>query len=422
LSYLESKGIRADFLDRQVERSKKVNYADYDIVGFSVSVNNVKNSLKSATDVKKMNPTAQVVFGGPFATAYPEALIKNEHVDAVVVGEGEETFFEYVGGAEKSRIQGLYSKENGSIQFAGARAWNQDLNSLPFPAIHRLDLTRYNVLSAQRSPTSSIITSRGCPYQCAFCFHNMGHEWRERSPENVVDEIEWQVNKLGVREISIADDNFSFNRARAAKIFDEILKRNIKVSFNFGVGVRADRLDRELLGKAYAAGVWLLTIAPETGSAKTLKKLNKQFKLEDFKKILRTAKEIGMATDIFLMVGFPWETDEDTRATLKLAEDLDPDCLSIHHFISFPSTGLSSGNQEIDLGKIGDNSYEADLHSHDKKLHRTLASFRGRYYLSRFKHFRKSRRLDLLMKIVQPQTLKYLSKICLEKFQHQPQE
>ena len=381
ISFLESQGIAADFLDRQLEPHRKVCYADYDIVGFSVNVNNVENSLKSAASVKAMHPAIQVVFGGPFASAYPEAIIKSEHIDAVVVGEGEQTFFEYVSGAEKSKIKGLYSKEDGRIQFAGAREWIKDLSTLPFPAIHRLDLSKYNMFFSRRLPISSIITSRGCPYRCAFCFHNMGYEWRERSPENVVDEIEWQVTQLGVKELMVFDDNFTFNRQRAEKIFDEIIRRNIKVSIQYGSGVRADLLDRKLIEKAYAAGVWVLSVAPETGNPKTLEKLNKRFKLDDVERVLGIAREVGMATEAFFLVGLPWETEEDLRNTLRFAEKLNADFVTISRFLPFPGIGLADKKEVLDLENFSDNSFVGITPGNDEKMRKILAPFYFKYYL-----------------------------------------
>lgn len=410
LSYLEAKGVFADFWDRQVDGHKKVNYADYDIVGFSVNVNNVKNSLKSAAIVKARHPAAQVVFGGPFATAYPEALIQSENIDAVVAGEGEQTFFEYVSGTEKSQIKGLHFKENGNVCFTGAREWNKDLDSLPFPAIHRLERSKYNIFFSRQLPVSSIITSRGCPYKCTFCFHNMGHEWRERSPENVVDEIEWQVNKLGVKELVIVDDNLTFNRDRAEKIFDEIIKRNIKVSIQCTNGIRADLLDRELLKKAHAAGVWVLSLAPETGSAKTLEKLNKRFKLDDVSRILKIAKEIGMATEVFLLVGLPWETESDLRETLQFAEILGADFVTVSRFIPFPGIGLVDKKEEIDLKKFSDNSYVGSTPGNDEKMRKILAPFYFKFYLSPRRFFRVCKILKFYSpsKLVQTHILKSL--------------
>ncbi len=387
LSYLESKGIAADFVDRNAEPHRKIDYRDYDIVGFSVTVNNVQNSLRNASALKRTRPRTKIVFGGPFASAYPVSLIQSGYIDAVVVGEGEEAFYEYVSGWKISDIKGLYYISNGEPCFTGRRAWRRDLDALPFPAIHQLDLSKYFLFGARRLQASSIMTSRGCPFGCSFCFHNMGHEWRERTPANVVDEMEWQVKTLGVRELSIVDDNFTFNRKRAAAIFDEILRRRLKVSLHFGVGVRPDCWDMELLKKARAAGLWILTLAPETGDPETLKSLHKKFDLVDVERAVRAARSLGIATDAFFLYGVPGETPEGLMRTLTYAEKLNTDFLSLHHFIPFPETGYFPEASKVDLQCFRDESYLTISDTSQK----VLKDFNRRWYFSKNRIFRMIR-------------------------------
>ena len=102
---------------------------------------------------------------------------------------------------------------------------------------------------SQARPISQIMTSRGCPYNCIYCFHSLGRKWRPRSARNIVDEIEWQVNKLGVREISISDDNFTLDKKRAEDVCEMIIRRGIKVKIQLMNGIRADRVDKSLLKK-----------------------------------------------------------------------------------------------------------------------------------------------------------------------------
>jgi radical SAM superfamily enzyme YgiQ (UPF0313 family) len=379
LSYLESKGIVADFVDRNAEPHRKIDCQDYDIVGFSVTANNVQNSLRNASALKKTCPRTNIVFGGPFASAYPVPLIQSGYIDAVAVGEGEEAFYEYVSGWKISDIKGLYYISNGEPCFTGRRVWRRGLDALPFPAIHRVDLSKYFLFGARRLRVSSIMTSRGCPFGCSFCFHNMGYEWRERTPANVVDEMEWQVKTLGVRELSIVDDNFTFNKKRAAAIFDEILRRRLKVALHFGVGVRPDCWDVELLKMARAAGLWILTLAPETGDPETLKSLHKKFDLADVEKAVQIARSLGIATDAFFLYGVPGETPEVLKRTLAYAEKLNTDFLSLHHFIPFPETRYSPGNSKMDLQYFRDESYLAIPDTNRK----VLRSFYRRWYFSK---------------------------------------
>jgi anaerobic magnesium-protoporphyrin IX monomethyl ester cyclase len=380
LSYLESRNIVADFWDKYTDPDKKYDYADYDAIGFSVNINNFTNSFKTAALIKSISPKTEIVFGGPFASGYPELTLRNSAIDVVVAGEGEETFYEYAAGMPKHSIKGIYFKDNGTVQFTGKRSWNKNLDALPFPALNRINFRKSNMLMTRALPVSSIVTSRGCPFQCAFCFHNMGHEWRGRSAKNVVDEIEWQVKELGVRELIITDDNFTFDRKRAEEIFDEIVARKIKISIQCNNGLRADFLDENILRKAKAAGVWIICLAPETGSPQTLEKLNKKFRLEDVKRTIQIARSVGLATEAYFLIGLPWETQKDIEKTLAFALDLDIDFVAMHRFIPFPGASLTN-TEHLAIEPLDDYSYSAYTAADDKLLRKMLASFYWKFKL-----------------------------------------
>lgn len=382
LSYLGENGIDGDFLDRNAEPTKNVDYIPYDIIGFSANVNNIRMSLATARQIKRIKPDVKIVFGGPFASSYPQLLMEESCIDAAVVGEGEETFYEYVTRKERKDILGLYTRENGTVKFNGNRPWIKDLDSLPFPSLPKLKIQNYTSIFSKAAPLSYIITTRGCPYLCTFCFHNMGKKWRARSPENVVDEIEWQVNALGIKEIGIVDDNFTLNRGRVIDICDEIIRRKIKVKLQFSNGVRADCVDDEMMERLSEAGLWVINFAPESGSAQTVGRLKKGLKGDDIKKAIGIAKKYGVATELFLMVGFPWETREDYKQTLALPYELDVDFISLHRYIPFPGTQLQPGEltQDDKENLFSDrlyNNYGYDQSDEASKMMR--AFYRGWY-------------------------------------------
>lgn len=380
VSFLESKGIKVDFFDRAVAPTKEIDFSLYDIIGFTVNVSNIENSLRTAMFIKRYNPKTKIVFGGPFASAYPEVLLKERYVDIFVSGEGEEAFYEYVSGIEKDKIKGLYFLIDGKLHFTGTRDWIQDLDALPFPALNKIDVGRYYLFQARKRPISSILTSRGCPYKCTYCYHALGKRWRARSPLNVVNEIEWQVKTLGVREILIYDDNFSFDMDRAKEIFDEIRRREIRVSLQL-LGIRADLIDEEILKKGRDAGVWLIGIAPESGSLNTFRRLNKGFGLEDVEKVVRMAKDLRIATDSFFMAGFPWETEKDIKDTIRFALKLDTDFLTLSRLCIFSGTGLyDASHDNFDISH--DRSYMALSEKSDDIIRKYFMHTYRRFYFS----------------------------------------
>jgi len=197
------------------------------------------------------------------------------------------------------------------------------LDELPFPALDKVPIEKYNVPIKQSKPISNIITSRGCPMECTFCFHTS--IWRPRSAENVVDEIEWQVKKLGVKEIAVNDDNFTLDQKRAEKICDIIIERRIKVKLQSMNGIRADRVDEKLLRKMRKAGFWMVAVAPESGSEDTLEQVKKNLDLEQVVQVVKWCKELRLATYSFFMIGFPWENREDILKTIGFSRKLDTD-------------------------------------------------------------------------------------------------
>jgi radical SAM superfamily enzyme YgiQ (UPF0313 family) len=397
VSSLRSNGINADFLDRNIHPNKEIDFRKYDIVGFSTNVNNIENTLASARIAKKINPHVEIVIGGTFSNLFPEELLKEPYINSVISGEGEESFYEYVSGVDRAKIRGLYYKKNGDVHFAGMRDYIENLDAIPFPALDKIDISKYNILVAKKIPISNIITSRGCPHRCIFCHTHLGKKWRARTPKNVVDEIEWQVKVVGAKEINIFDDNFSHDIDRAKEIFDKIVERKIKVSLQLPNGLRVDRVDRELIEKMHAAGVWLLCLAPETGSHDTFRRINKGFKLEDTEKIIKWSKEIGVSIALSFVVGFPWERESDFLKTAEFAYRLNPDFIDITKATAFPGTVLyqmyESDKQHNDVFK--DKAYFlTDGNTSDPAIRSAISCYK-KFYINPKKLFRIIFKLEL---------------------------
>lgn len=340
-SYLISKGIETKAIDCNIQDYDYRDAGDYDIVGFSLFCSNVTRTLAAAKRVKEKFPNVKVVIGGPHVQTAPKKFARKRCVDAVIIGEGEDALYEYAMEGKPQKVRGVYYRDGRKIIFTGERPFREDLDSLPFPALDQVNLNKYIFPISQASPISQIITSRGCPYNCIYCFHSLGKKWRPRSAKNIVDEIEWQVNKLGVREISLSDDNFTLDRKRAEEVCELIIKRKIKVKLQLMNGIRADRVDKVLLEKMKQAGVWLIAVAPETGSEDTLKKIRKGMTLNEPAMVVKWCKELGIATYAFFMIGFPWESENDVKKTIEYAEKLDADFNQFSRVLPFEGTELA---------------------------------------------------------------------------------
>lgn len=336
--FLESKGISTDVVDCHVTREMR-DFAEYDVVCFSVNIANVENTAQYIKEIRALGGNKKIVVGGPQSPHRAEFWVREQGVDAVIIGEGELVLYEYLTADDPLKVKGLVIKNNeGDVVFTGPARLITDLDSIPFAAIDKIPIRKYNSPMKQAFPISSIITSRGCPEKCTFCFHNP--VWRQRSAKNVVDELEWQHRKLGVNEFWVADDNFTLHRQRAWDICEDIIRRGLKIKLQCKNGIRVDKVDYELLKKMKEAGVWLVSVAPESGKQETLERIKKNFTLERVEQVVGWCREIGIKTVGLFIVGLPWETQDDLYQTLAFAQRLNTDFVQFARFTPIEGTPL----------------------------------------------------------------------------------
>ena len=268
-------------------------------------------------------------------------------------------------------IPGVMIKKNGEYLYGGDRPLIEDLDSLPFPALQDLNLKKYYFVFQKKSPLSNIITSRGCPYNCTFCFHGVhGFKWRYRSPKNVFEEMKWQVEDLGVNELCIWDDNFTLDLERTNKILQLIVKNKLKFVWQLTNGIRVDRVSRNLIVNMKKAGCWSIVIAPETGDPFTIKKIQKGFTLDRVRIVNDWCKELKIFTYVYFMLGFPFETMKHAMNTYNFIREIKPEMISVHKFYPFPNTPIS---MEYDLQSYENKDYRsAHMTKEFERLYRRI--------------------------------------------------
>jgi anaerobic magnesium-protoporphyrin IX monomethyl ester cyclase len=248
-------------------------------------------------------------------------LLKNvPEIDFIVIGEGEITFPELIKNfSTPENVKGIAYLKEGNVVTTEARPMLEDLNALPLP---KWDLFEEDYKHVKRIHISS---SRGCFFRCLFCStsHFWKNQWRYRSPNHVVDELEAISKKFPGREISFSDDYFSGDNERVIKICDEILKRKLKLSWI--CDTRIDKLTEELIIKMKAAGCHMLGFGIESGSQKMMDTLRKGYKVNDVIKKMKMCHRLGMRTASLLMVGMPGETRADIETTKKFFDEVKKD-------------------------------------------------------------------------------------------------
>jgi radical SAM superfamily enzyme YgiQ (UPF0313 family) len=296
-----------------------------DIIGVSAVTYYYSGMKELCTHLPREVP---IVLGGVHISALPEYSFNECNPHYLVIGEGEVTFLELIESlkteVDPAEINGIAYKRNNELHFTPKREMIQNLDDLPFPAWDLMNPRKYKMMGValgtfhKRYPTAPIITTRGCPYSCKYCASTRfwGKKFRRRSPQNVVDEIQYLVDHFGVREIHIQDDNFTLNKKHVIDICHEVIKRKLDVIFNCPNGVRIDHLNKEILSIMKRAGFYSITVGIESGSQRVLNTIKKQLDLKTVKDILGTAKELGYFLQAYFMIGLPSDNYETIRETI----------------------------------------------------------------------------------------------------------
>ena len=300
-----------------------------DVVGIR-SLTISKDCVKLiAKTVKDWNRDCFLITGGPYATDDPCEALNEGWVDVAVMGEGENTIIDLIQSRMDktafTQIPGIAFQLNGHCKKTPPRELIFDLDSIPFPDYSEVDLDQFsnrflNFTAKISSPHANIMTSRGCPYRCAYCHNVLGKKFRTRSPENVFEEIRYVHDQFGITDFQIIDDIFNLDMDRAKIICDLIIKSDLKLTFAFPNAIRADRVDEELVDKMAEAGTRFTSIAIETASARIQKLIHKNLDLVKAFKTIDLFARAGIVTRGFFMMGFPTEKEEEVLETIDYAK------------------------------------------------------------------------------------------------------
>lgn len=367
---LETAGYRVNILDAialkltSQEVKDKIIIEAPDMVGVTAMSSSILGALEALKMAKETG--AITVIGGPHLDAYPRETLSYNFVDYGIIGEGEYPFLNLVRAVEKNipvrDIKGLAYKINEEI-YINEPYINPDLNKLPFPARHLLPMEKYSSIISLH-PVTTMISSRGCPYQCGFCFKSSSDaKYRMRSPGNVVDEMELVVEQFKIKEIMFYDDTITLDRKHIAGICREIIKRGLKVKWESPS--RIDSIDFELLKLMREAGCIRLRYGVESGDPQILELMNKRISLQKVKEVFRLTKKAGIETFAYFIIGYIHETEKTIKRTIALAKSLDPDLVMFTIATPYPRSplyalaqkeGLIDGDywKQFTLGARGD--------------------------------------------------------------------
>lgn len=338
----------------------------FDAVGVQVFTCDFSSARKMFDIVKAVDSSTITIAGGPHISGLPEHTMNTvPSLDYGFCGEAEiglPRFCDLLSGSGKAAVAdvpGLVYRKDGKV-LINERRIVEELDELDFPDWRLIDPKTYPVAPqgtfTKRLPVAPVITSRGCPYECAYCGveSNTGRRLRKRSPANIIAEIEFLVNRYGVREIHIEDDNFTFDRRRVLDFCAMLIDRKIDISWACPNGVRLDTLDAELLKLMERSGCYSFAIGIESGSPKVLKAMNRKMSLETLKeKVALIARTTKIRMTGFAMAGYPAETLDDIDETIRLTLSLPINRVQYSNFLPLPGTRIFS-----DLLKSGEISLD----------------------------------------------------------------
>lgn len=308
-----------------------------DIIGFTVMTFGYRDLYAIIDKIKKSYPEIKIVVGGPHISTLRKKVLEDcPAIDYGIILEGDLSIIELCTGSDLDKIQGLIYRKNGEVITNDFSKFITDLDKLPFPKYELFELNRY--------PTRQIgiVTSRGCPYECIYCPVNtaIGKQYRQRSPQNIVDEIEYWYNK-GYREILVLDDNFTLSRKRVDEICALLGKKDFKgISLKCPNGIRADRVDYELLKIMREAGFDMLSFGVEAAEDRILKNIKKGEDIATIEKRIADACKLGFDVDLFFLVGSPGERLADIESSFSLARRYPVRSAKFYNIIPFPTTEL----------------------------------------------------------------------------------
>ena len=344
-----------DFKDVEKELLKRKP----DLVALTALTPTIGRALETAQVVKETLPDSIVVMGGYHPTFNFIETLEDENVDIVIRGEGEYIMLNLVQALENQSslhdVKGIVFEDKNSKEIVvnPEAPLIQDLDELPFPALNLLPMKKYRLLDMDTHMTT-MITTRGCPMQCSFCSSAAMHgkKIRERSVENIVDEIEYLNTNYDIDTIAFMDDTFTLKKRKVMAICDEILKRNIEIMW--GCTSRVDTLDEKLLKKMKEAGCITIFIGVESADQQQLDNMCKNTTIAKIENAFKIAHKLKIRTIASVALGMPGDTKEIMNKTVKFVHKLKPNYAIYSLATPYPGTRFYKEAFEKNLIKIKD--------------------------------------------------------------------
>ena len=340
------------------ETAREIVATRPDVLGVTSNSHNLINVREVIEATRLLLPDLFVVIGGSHVTSFPEEAARFPGVDAAIRGDGEEPLTELLNHLEKKTDwRGLmnvsFLGENGEPVVNEKTEPTKDLDIYSFPDRAGLSPDRYYTPGMKEARATTLMSSRGCPFNCTFC--NVPHRYRTRSAANIVDEMEYCARELGIKEFHFIDDIFNITVERVNEISHEIINRGLEVYWGYKAGCLA--VDEEMLALSRKAGCIRVHYGVETWSDAGLEALQKKAREADIQRAFKLTREAGLRAIAYMIAGCPHEkTPEDVLSAIPFVLSLKPDYVVFSLYTPYPDApvfqeGVDKGLWDADCWK-----------------------------------------------------------------------
>jgi radical SAM superfamily enzyme YgiQ (UPF0313 family) len=346
-SVLEEQGFETEIIDAaalglDIEGILSSIKGHVDYFGISSTTVEIKNAVNLAENLRQAFPRSLIVMGGVHPTIFHESLVAEGVCDMVIRGEGEDAITDLAKGSNLEDVPNLtWKSPSGEVMVNKQLDRYVDIEKLPIPSYHKLPMDRYHAAlgAAIKSPSVGMITSRGCPGTCTFCYSGMhGKRIRMQSAEKMFEQIRFLKKKYGTKEISFYDDTFTTNKKRVQRLCDLLIQNNVKISWS--CFARADTVNPELLKKMKQAGCHQVGYGFESADEEVLNAINKRVKTGQIDDAVAWTKAAGIDVRGAFMLGNPEETAESMKRTMEYSKSLGIQFAIYNITTPFPGTAL----------------------------------------------------------------------------------
>jgi len=350
-AYLDSPSGEIDSSSLIKRLDLEITNAEYDVIGISsVFVNNHRWVKLAVECARRCNPKKPIIIGGGYPTLYPETAMQETMADYGVIGEGEVSLLKIINKIFSVENQEFNKLFPGSGQYlyweleklkkVVSNSLIDNLDLIPFPEWDLLNVREF----ISKHPEKSIycLTSRGCPFKCIYCstFMAWGRSVRNRSAEDVLNEIDWTYKHFGIKHINFVDDNMIIDRNRINNILQGIIDRNYNDFSWSASGFTISSLKKDTVDLMVKSKITRVTIPVEVGTPEMQKIIKKNLDLEKVKEAYKWFEEYEIPIRLTIMIGFPMETEDQVNSTIDFVKRLRPQEVHINIVTPWPGTEL----------------------------------------------------------------------------------